>query len=951
MNIRPDFPNKMIRRRCRFAVHTLAVSLILTSTVAFAQTDEPDAAAQDLPPAPTVSKGRHRIPAEETRLSTGVFREGLKKRGLTEVLDLHLKEFPTNNPIDALMMARDVKLAEFAAAGKSAAERRKAITEANQILQKIITDFPDDARHLEWQYTLLSSLLYDEAAPYVTDILAGLGGEEDRASLATIAERTLTLAREFSRTISAEYARVDALSAEKFDALERSGYLETLDRYAPAADYFLVWSLFYDAIGRKPDDPEIAGRLNEIVLTFEAKPAMLEAPHARSHFQVQSLLLAGMVQRRLNDHARARTLLDRARTEAESVADARERQRLRWTVTLAEIESIANDRDDNRMADAESRLDRLRELPAAKEKSGYSLRLAAAMLQRSIDQKLAASAETSGHADQAIKYREKAIRDLSGLLIAEPDHREEFFATIDRTTPADTDHTRLDPIEKLARMWKFIHDADGATESAAAEGLTRAISIGESLVSLNGGCAEDIVPEAMFQLGVAYSKRGDAMSAAKQFLDLAANHPKSDRSARAAALAVQFSFDALNKDPNKSELVSLQKRALKTLITTAPDSEPAKYWRFQYAQMLDESGDFSGAALLYSQVGDDHPQQMEAKFRRVLAIAHQWRRSNQESNRSGGPTSTPAGRPQTANLIQAMDVFELAGRTQLQASTDDGRRSALLHLIAEARLTVAEVEASPEIAASNKALERLEGFEHTFPGEQALFGRLWVIRFRAFDQMDRTDDAKHALTELMKTNPAESGKSLQSLYVECSSEGDRVHRDGKVESAARRFASALLLAEALVSWADANPMLADKDTARALNVQLAEASLAAGRLDRARDLFEKEISSHGSGATALENAEPRVVMGYAETHFLLGNYAKALPAFNRLAMRLPPDNPFRWRALLRDLQCRTKLGEVPDGILKVLDQQRRLHPDLGGAEFAPQFELLKSENEARPARK
>ncbi|MBI1825441.1 MAG: tetratricopeptide repeat protein [Planctomycetes bacterium] len=925
--------------------------LILSCGDVLAQTAEPVATAEESTPAPTVSKSRHRIPAEESRLSAGVFREGLKRRGLTEVLELHVRVFPTNNPIDVLLMSRDVKLAEFSAAGKLSAERREAIAEANRILQEIITDFPDDARHLEWQYTLLNSFLYDEAAPYVTNLLAGLGGEGDRSVLATIAEKALVVAREFSHAISAEYIQIDALPAEKFDALERSGFLETLDKYAPASDYLLVWSLFYDVLGRRPEDPEIAGKLNEIVLTFEAKPAMLQAPHVRSHIQVQSLLLAGMTQRRLNDHARARTFLDRARAEADNVADAGERQRLQWAVTLIEIESIANERDDNRIADAESRLGRLRELPAAKEKSGYTLRLTAAMLQRSVDQTLATAAESSGHADQAVKFRDKAIHDLSNMLIAEPESREELLAAVDRATPKDADIGRLDAIERLARVWALTREADRATAPSAGDILSRAIEIGESLVSSAETSARDMIPEAMFLLGTAYFKHGDLALAAKQFLSLATSHPKSDRASRAAALATQLSHDALNMSPQNADLISLHKDALKTLITTDANSEAAKYWRFRYAQVLDEAGDFSGAALLYSQVTDDHPQHMEAMFRQVLALAHQVRRVAGESPAPDGSASGNSITSLVASLNQAADAFDGATRTQLQASPDDARRSALLHLVAEARLAVAEVEVLPSLAAPTKAIERLAGFESTFPTERSLFARLWVTRFRAFDGLGRATDAKKALVELTKTDPAECGKLLQSLYTECVAEGDRLHRTGKKESATHCFVSAALLADALVAWAEANPSLANKETSRALNVQLAEASLAAGRLDCAKEIFERELSRHGTGAAALENAEPRVLIGYAETHFQLGNFATALPAFNRLATRLPAEDATRWLALLRDLQCRTRLGEPPDGILKVLDQQRRLHPDLGGLKFSPQFDSLKQENETRLAHK
>ena len=58
-------------------------------------------------------------PAEETRLNTVQFREALKNRGLNEILELHLKDFPPTNATTTLLLRRDMKLAEFADAGRS----------------------------------------------------------------------------------------------------------------------------------------------------------------------------------------------------------------------------------------------------------------------------------------------------------------------------------------------------------------------------------------------------------------------------------------------------------------------------------------------------------------------------------------------------------------------------------------------------------------------------------------------------------------------------------------------------------------------------------------------------------------------------------------------------------------------------------------------------------------
>ncbi len=89
------------------------------------------------------------------------------------------------------------------------------------------------------------------------------------------------------------------------------------------------------------------------------------------------------------------------------------------------------------------------------------------------------------------------------------------------------------------------------------------------------------------------------------------------------------------------------------------------------------------------------------------------------------------------------------------------------------------------------------------------------------------------------------------------------------------------------------------------------------------------------------------VAGHLFWWTLLDDFTAALPQFNRLATGLPPTDAIRWRALLRDLQCRTALDHPATGIVRVIRQQKRLDPDLGGPGIAPQFERLLRDNQRR----
>ena len=158
---------------------------------------------------------------------------------------------------------------------------------------------------------------------------------------------------------------------------------------------------------------------------------------------------------------------------------------------------------------------------------------------------------------------------------------------------------------------------------------------------------------------------------------------------------------------------------------------------------------------------------------------------------------------------------------------------------------------------------------------------------------------------------------------------------------------ALVLAERIHEWATQSAGGVSNAQLRAVAVQLAEAASRAGQYQRGLELFELLFNNVPRSDALGDELDVRVVFGRAEAFFQLGRRDVALPEFSRLATGLRPSDPLRWRALLRDLQCRTMLKHAPQGIIKVIEQQKFLYPDLGGPRLAAQFERLRRENERR----
>lgn len=900
------------------------------------------------PPAPAEMTDRPLLvnpPAEETRLNAVQFREALKKRGLSEILELHLKDFPPTNATTTLLLMREVKLAEFADTSRPVEERRASIAEANRILNQLVEDNPEDSRRFQWQYTLGHSLLYEEAEPLTTNILYFGGSDDDRARLTVIASRAVEVVRSLAHRLQDESARIDRLPPQEFEAIEQRGYVDELDRLALSVDYLLLWALFYDALPRADDDATRARQLNGIIDAFAVKPSILETPHERSHVQVPALLLAGMTHRRLNDSNAAREQLDRTIAVAERVTDVVEKERIQWAVTLAAIEMARNDRDDGRFKDALSAVARLRGDGEAGSEDRFGLRLAAALLEKSVHEARAAAAQKAGRPVEVTELRALAWKTLAQLASEESHRRDAVYAVIYRTMGRDADVGRLDPFEQCAYIAGLISEADSSPKSAPTL-LDRAIAAGEQFLSQSSGSAKSLAPEVLFHVAVAEYRRGDRIAAARRFVEAARYQPTFDRALNAATLGVQLAAE-LYQDTgqhSKDEVTAVYRAALEVLLANHVGAEAERYWRFYYAQLLDEIGEFDAAAEQFRLVEAAHEHYLESGFLRVRSLVAALHRA------AAGSTGDAIDLVLRADAVLSAyrDFMARAGEVMSREAQSPNETSPR-RLLAEARVLIAETAIVPRIDRPAQAVELLSNFEQDYREESLLFGRVWRVRLLAYEALGQLEEAARAIPAYVAAAPDNAGPTLRGLYAAMNADVDNLRAAGNNDSAQRKAEVALLLAEQLNTWAESNDATSASIDRRVLRVQMAEANLQAGRYERARMLFDECASPQDGGALPTNETDLRVAFGQAESLFRLGQFAEALPKFNRLATGLTPTHPIRWKSLLRDLECRTSLGEPAAGIIKVIEQQKYLHSDLGGTALVAEFERVRRDNERRLA--
>lgn len=862
-------------------------------------------------------------PAEELRLNTFQFREWLRKQGLTEVLELHLKDFPPSDPTAAALTEREFKLGEFRNAQRSTPERQAAIRDAGDILAKLIADFPEDPRALQWRYTLAHSLIYDQGEPSATAILYFGGGPDDRRTLGDSAQRSLEVTRALSDRIARENARIDRLSSAEFEEVERHGLIEQLDRLGPSADYLLLWVLFYDALARDDGDPRRMASLREVNEAFIRRPELLQTPQEKSGVQAPALLLVGMTARALGHADLAKDYLERASTTWERIPAGEGKDRLRWMFSLAAIERIRAERDAGRFDRALIEVDRLRTAPPVSSDDGFGLRLAAALVEKSIHLAQAALSEKMGESSDAAKCKEKAWGTLQRLVTEFPDRRESVVATVLASLGLDADASKLDPFEQSVLMtglsWQAQRDPSTATNW-----YRKAVEVGEGLLRDLGDAQDSLVAETLYQLGLAHLRLAEPLAAARCFGDAAQRDPQSRVALPAVTLAASTAAELCQNagTPNHDEGCVVYAEALDLLLGLYTDSEAGKYWRFFRGQLRDERGNFETAAADYTLVDPAHEHFLDSRFLRVRALAKAL-----ETRAKLDSTDKAALEGRSDSMLAALEQFaSLPGAAGTKGKS----------LLADSRLICAEAILFAGVERPAKPLELVTGLE------SAACARVWRVRILAHERMGQSDSAGEGVAALAVCDAVSAGPVLQSLHDAMVERFDKAAKISDSQTASRRARLALLLAQRVDDWSKAHDPASIGKDARSVRAQLAEAYLRADQPEAARKLFDEL-----AGGAGTEGSDIMATLGRAEAQFQQGQFAEALPAFAKLATTLPSESPKRWKALLRDLQCRTRLGHPAQGVLKVLSQQKFLYPEMGGQEFAEHFETLRLENEKR----
>ncbi len=915
----------------------------------------------------TPATAQSSLDSENTRFPNGPFYRALRKRGLTDLLDMHLQLYPPANDIDASLLRRDVTLAKFEDTSRSPSQRYDAITAANQILAVLIEENPDNNRLRQWRIELAQSRLYKQADPTISQILFKGARPQDRARLNEIMTATVADLANLRGELQTEYDALDDLPARVYDKMEAKGEVEKLESDLSLTDYMLAWSRFYLAITRDNDDPDRIPNLRNALEYLNDRSHLLKTPHAETHYQAQATILAGMIHRQLAEYAIARRHLARSIDIVADILDEQEKASLQWVQTLARIELVRSFVDVNNHATAKQAAKIFEDdIRTAKPLDNDRL-LLAGLLQRFVYRTEAAhlNDDTIDTRDNAVAVLiEESTQLLARLAETQPRTRNKIYANVYDHVGPNTPANQLSTFETAVAVTGALTDADNTTATMnawIADGLPtndpaitklndqrrallqRAVDLSETILD-NTSAPNNLRREVAFNRAVAHYRLGQRKQAATAFLHVTKKFPDHPRALDAATYAAQLTFE-LRSDPAlaaNDDIRALHVDALKTLTTTFPDAPDAQYWLFFLAQQFADQNDFIAAADTYAKVPQSHERYHEARFlaaeAQVLTLQ-----------------TYAAQNPDRVDLInRKATVADFAARQAqrtltkaIEQTTDPDRRRQLTNLLARTDLILAEADVVTGVNRHQDALDTLKSFQDKYGRQPDLLGRVLRVRTIALEALGRHTEATRLIPEYVAKDPTGAPPTLQALFESINEDIARDRKAGRSKDADEKAATAVAIAQGIYTAAKDQPALFNKQTVYALRLQLAEAYLTADRFTESADLFEECLSEDAARHPNNEPRDSRAIYGAAETRYQSNKFEEALPLFNQIYKSSPKDDILKWKSLLRDLQCRTELDHPKDDIIRAIQQHRYLNPTLGSPDLRRDFDNLLKRNEQR----
>lgn len=868
------------------------------------------------------------------------FREGLRQRGLGDWLDQYRQDRPPADAVEEALRRRENLVEQAERPSTSPGQRKQIIDEANRILADAVDQNPQHPVRLYGRLELARDWLerWDPAA-FDAVVLYELPGR-DRAEVHTLAVRAKTMLEVLRREIGAAWDTIEVTVSENRPPGSTTDlrWLEQLDRQTAI---LLVWAELFQTLGESSTAPTHQHNLEKVLEQVTQRQGWTHLPVEHADLRCHGLVVATLAARRLNRLTEANEYARQIVNTMRQVQDPMGRERLRRPVLIGVLEQVRVLRDDGRLEEAARAIEQVKEYWAQSDRyGGFQDELALAFLERSVlAARVTGTASPAEELARSILVPAEALAPLERLADRDPAARDALYATLAGALANEPWSSDFSPFQYLLLAGSAVADVvrhrpvrDPAIESRL---TTILASLEKAVATWPADFPNTERGEWLFLLGRAQYLTDRPLDAVHTLARLAEQYPDHDRALiaveQAAAIAAeQMRTSAAKDDPAVREAFILSAGLFRRL---APDSPVSRQMQYFLALALERKGQLDEAAAQYAAVPADDPNRWPALLGQARCLRNALRR---------GPAHQSASREQIRQQAEHALQIASSARDVVRSALAAKATAAERRLYGEIVLILADLLNDPVLSRSAEALEALDEAEVAFEVDPDLRCSALQTRIVTLQQLQRWAAANEAMRRLATVDPDHAGPVAVALF-EAMHEAVIAAEDAGDEAAIRRMAGeAASLGDLLLEQNGASLKTLDDRRRLLVHIWRAWVLLKSGRAEEAMAAFE---AMDQASLAAHEDLKIEYTLGWAETRLAVGQYEPARDAFNKIWLNTAERSPAWWRSYVGSLQCHTALGNDPQRIVKSIQQQKYLAPDLGAPRWKRALERIENINQ------
>ena len=872
-------------------------------------------------------------------LDESTFRDGLRRRGLTDWLNQYDADNPATDGVTRQLRRRDDLLAQAADANLPAYERHARLNEASAILTELIAQQVGDARRMTWQLELVRDCLERRDPDAFEAVLLYEAGGRARASVAAASGAAVEAMDGLRKGIQAAWDKIGEMDEQAVAQATASGVLRDLEVIDRQSVMLSVWAELYRAMSADVDEQQRNAAFTRLLEEVTERQGWTEAQAAgQESLRCNALVIAAMASRHLKRFDEGAAYARQIVATMTKVGDPAERLQLRHASLLGILEQIRALRDAGKFTEALAAVAQGRQWAEQSRRDDMSAFLAIAILESEI---LARQANPQAAAAGWLGTA-KALEPIRKFADQSPAHRELAYAAVG---------LGMGPLPRLPEPTTFQDQllaggvlrnlvADLPPEKRRNEATLK--DVVRMLLSVATKPPENEPPatvgEVLFLFGRASYLAGDSLEACGVLCDMARKYPKHDRASTAIGQAVAIAQSMLRSSGTgpTAEARGAFLRAARLSRELAPDSVEAKRLQYFIARTLEDGGQLREAAQEYAAVVSEDANAFKATVRRAHCLRSLLQQAAADAKASQGDLRSIA--EESLKAAQAAEAFAK------NRSAGDAEHC----LLADVVLMQADLLNNSLISRHADAEGVLKDFEQRFQDCPDAVGPALRERVLALRQLKKLAEAREVVERFLKADPEHAGpvmaRLLEAMRNELSEAADR----GDDKAVKELAEEAVRLAEQLLEWSRARPGQVANNDSIMIRVWQAWSLADAGRVTEALPLF-RELKALPKEKLP-ENAAPRmdVRLGEATCLLNLGKPEEAVTLFNGIWQQAPERSPAWWQAFAGNLQCLAKLNAEPMAILQPVAQQRFQDVALGGPRWKRIIESVEDEVRARP---